>query len=245
MPTETLTSQATETIDHEMIDHIVEQSGKVAIEKAAQSGARVEEVQELQIESVRNIVGAKEGDEGVAGEIVDEAKADIEAAHRKRMSAISDAKDATVMKDNGNVAGVQHDGSKKIEIAARMFERPEALEDVAEHEAEHRRQEDGNQMAEIPETGNELVDAVGLRRIDLREHGAMKAEGGVKASHPKEYHDYTKRSEALGKFVEKGGHDGEVLVAEAGRTVAGFQKLHRAIIETALEEKLEKHALAA
>lgn len=229
-------------IDPKLAEVLLEVTERIALKRAAAEHAKVADIQQIQLESVEKfvgIVGADGAHDPTIETVRDAMKEKIAEAHAERMHAIEETPDAYVEQNQGAMAGVQFDDTRKVGIAARVLEEPDLAERVAQHEGRHREQEKGDQVAAIPqETGVATIDALGgsIDRLTLREADAIAAEGGL-AGHTSEYHDYVKRTEAVRQYVEQGGYDGVELTREAALNVDGFRRLQQAIILTTLRKE--------
>ncbi len=244
------TTPQAETGRDELLRKTLEHTKREAIEQAAKEGRKVSDIKALQRESLQKLIhGNAKGSDGAAAggedlhvseDLAVEAEQGIDKQHDQRMKAIGAAPDAHVFKRTDGTVGRQYDGSKKIELADEVLDDPESAERVAKHEAEHRLQEDGNQQAELPETGDPEIDQMRtVSRIAMRENGAVKAEGGLK-DHTPEYHEYVGTSNRIAKYLNSNGQSGDQLVEEAGRTKQGFEKMTTAIQLAALQHQMNE-----
>lgn len=221
----------------ELID-IVRLTEEQAFDEAANSKMRVKEVGELHQQKIQELLTGHVDDSQMivqTSPAADSLIAQAEERHRERMANIAAVPDAYVLKEEGNVVGVQHDDTREIGITAAGL----TTDRVALHEAKHREQEIGAQEVELPLTGDPAIDSMRmLSRRALRENGAIKAEGGLQ-NHTAEYHGYVASSDAIASFLNREGEAGDQLVEEAGDTNAGFDALHTAIVSVAMRHHLQ------
>ncbi|MDD5056150.1 MAG: hypothetical protein PHZ00_07860 [Candidatus Peribacteraceae bacterium] len=240
-----------EALDTVRIDQVQEFSRQRALEIAAEKGARVKDVQEIQrAEFYRELVGEAEGGDGAATpanievlklqvsedvqKVVEER---TEEDHNARMEVVEPTPDAYVLKPEGNIAGVQHDDSREVGIA------PQALDDpsVPEHEHAHQLQETGNATLELPvETGEKVLDEAGqVERRENREDDAMNAESGGETDRPAEYVRYQEVADAERRLLNDAGKDGNRLVEQAAKTQEGFVQMHQELVHASIMKRYD------
>lgn len=230
-------------IDQDLLDTALEQSEEAALLRAGQEERRVGDVKNVQREELLRLLGIQ-GRDGAAlrgeMELPAEAEQRLEEDHQKRMTMVAAAPDAYVFKREDATAGVQDDSDRSIGIAHDVLDSPL----VAMHEAEHRRQETGDQVATLPETGDAVIDAEDiLQRRAMREDGAITAEGGVR-HHTDEYRGFVRRADAIENYLNAAGEDGKGLRRKAALSNAGFAEMHDAMVRAAIRNRLRKTVLA-
>lgn len=236
------------------LDGLQQRSRQRALEIAAEKGAKVKDVQDIQrAEFYRQLVGEAEGGDGaatpaniqvlklqVSEDVRDVVEERIGEDHDERMEAVEPTPDAYVLQPEGNIAGVQHDDSRQVGIA------PDALEDpsVSEHEHAHQLQEIGNETLELPvETGEKVLDEAGqVERLENREDDAMNAESGGAKDRPAEYVRYQEVADAERRILNDAGLDGDRLVEQAAKTKKGFVQMHQELVRAAI---IKRYDLAA
>lgn len=236
----------------EILGRAFEQSRITALEKAGGAEAKVKDVKEIQKKGMHELLyGNAQGTDGSAagGEelwLEPEAETLIENDHQERMKSVAAAEDAHVFRRVDETAGVQNDGDRSIGIAHDILLDEKAAKRVALHEGEHAKQETGAQVAEIPKTGIAAIDKRQgkLERLFFRENGSIKAEGGLD-NHTEEYHAYVNTSDATREFLASMGMNGDQLVNDAGRTVKGFETLHRSMVQAVIEKRREESNIPA
>lgn len=238
-------STASAEVDEELVQILYDHSREVGLEQAAESEARVDEVQTLQREEVINLVG---GDETAAQvqPLVDAVDDKIAEGHTQTMAAIEDTPDAIIFKRKNTMAAYQEDGTGKVGIADDAFVDLNQVKERSRHEGEHIVQEDGAPSAPILKTGDPIIDAKAeLDRGDSREDGAMKKQGGVSPNQTDDYKAIVKREDAMQKFLTANGENGVALSREAALTNEGFRKMHAAMIRATMRKNMEELVLAA
>jgi len=229
------------TGQQELVDTIVKATEKQALEEAGKSEERVSEVSAIQKKQVHALLADPSGS-GQNDELITETSQAIDEAHAERMQSIEAAPDAYVFSRTDATAGVQHDGTKEIGIAGDVLQDPESANRVSRHEAAHREQEDGAESFGFTNEDGEMIE---VRRLDLREDDAIRAEGGL-SNHTPEYHEYVQHAGDVAGKLDEAGENGTAMVAEAARTQDGFKKVRQKLIEKSVRDKLEKElALAA
>ncbi len=240
------------TIDGARLDAFEQQARQRALEQAAQTGARVSEIGAMEKRCVQELLqqeGVTTTGAGPQGEgrdaIEQQLRKRADAADAKRMAAVSETPDAVVMDSKGATVGVQHDGSRSIELATRVLDDAGVEGGLAKrvslHEGAHREQEEGDQALALPPTGNAEIDSYrhGFRRLAFRETHSIKAEGGLQ-DHTPEYHGYVRFTNAVASELNAAGENGNALVLEAGKTVAGFQKVHGVLVRSVMTKQLRQ-----
>lgn len=244
------------TIDGARLDALEQQARQRALDEAAKTGARVREIGAIEKRQVQALlqeegVTTGAGPQGEAkGGVVQELSTRADAADARRMAAVSETPDAVVMDSTDATIGVQHDGSRTVELATRVLDdagvQNGLAKRVSEHEGAHREQEEGDQVLELPSTGNAAIDGYrsGFRRLAFRETHSIKAEGGL-SGHTPEYHGYVAFTNAVKSELNAAGENGDAMVQEAGKTVAGFQKVHGVLVRSVLMKQFKAGDLAA
>ncbi len=233
----------------ELIRRLLEHSEDVALKEAGKTERKVSEVKDLQRQSVMNIINPQ-GSDGAAGggedmNIPGQLSADIdkgiEKSDQERMASIGEAKDAYVFNRTDPTVGVQDDADRRIGLADEILKNPEQAKRVAAHELEHTKQETGDAILRLPKTVSPIIEHQRgkIRRLTFREHGAIKAEGGL-ANHTPKYHGFVETSNAVAQYLNEAGESGTELVEEAGLTNAGFQELEQTIQLVSLKKRLEE-----
>lgn len=178
-------------------------------------------------------------------EVLKQALAKASATADKREARTSAVKDAKVMKEKGNIAGLQKDGSKQILLSESILQGggSDLTTKVTKHELRHREQEDGDASFALPPTGNPTLDKHrnGIRRLMFREKDSMDAEGGIHANTSGKYvEEYWKPVEAIKSELNKRGENGDQLALQAARTQEGFRTMHRKLMTSVMQEQAAK-----
>lgn len=181
-----------------------------------------------------------------------QAEAELEQRAKKadaeRLAQIAATPDAVVVKPDGDMLAVQHDGTRQVGITARGLDdnavKTGLTARASKHEHDHTLQETGDQKLELPPTGNPVIDGhrAGFRRLTFREDRSIAAEGGLK-DHTPEYHGFVKYADAVKGELNAAGENGEAMVNEAGYTVEGFQKVHAALARAAITKEMKKKGM--
>lgn len=232
----------------EILQKAFEITKKKAIEEAARKEVQVKDIKEIQNRKLKELLmgNAKGGDGATetgltSKDLIVEGERKIEKDAQEREATIDAAPDAYVFKRTDATAGVQHDDTREIGLADTVLLNPELAERVSKHEAEHREQDAGNQVLELPPTGNPVIDKTRkIERLALREKLSIDKEGGLNG-HTPEYAGYVATAEATAEVLNQGGYNGEKMVEDAGRKVEGFQKLQEAMILSVVKKQLAEN----
>ncbi len=229
----------------ELLKKLLEDSEKAALKEAGEKKMKVAAVKDVQRNKIMELVGAKGSDgDAASGEnlsipkdLKEELDDGIKKSHQNRMKNIAPAPDAYVLPDKGNTVGLQHDDTREIGIAGRALNNT----NVPEHEAAHRRQGTGNPTADIPKTGDSVIDAKGgkLPRLTFREWHSVRAEGGLK-NHTPEYFDHVETTNRIAKYLNQNGEAGDALVEKAAMTNDGFREMTEAMEIAAIRKHLKE-----
>ena len=229
-------------VDPELVRILLDHSREVGLEKAGVAEARVDEIQDFQKEEVVRIVGS----EPTSQFVVEVVGVHIAEQHNQTMSAIAGTPDAIVFVRDDEMAAYQEDGSGEVGIGDDAFLDLEDATVRSRHEAEHVNQEDGDLAAGILVTGDATIDMKGeVSRRDSREDGAMRAQGGVSENQTSEYKAIVKREDAIEAYLTRSGEDGARLRSEAALTNEGFKKMHSALIQATVRNRMGALAVAA
>lgn len=228
-------------VDVELVGILLDHSREVALKKAGEAEARVDEIHNFQHEEIVTILG----DAPITQPIVDAVGVHIAQQHDETMSAIADTPDAIVFVRDDEMAAYQKDGSKEVGIGDDAFLDLEDATVRSRHEAEHVVQEDGDCTIGILSTGDAVIDSKSeLSRRDSREDGAMRAQGGVSEDQTSEYKAIVKREDAIEAYLTRAGEDGARLREEAALTNEGFKKMHSALIQATIRNRMGALATA-
>jgi len=233
-------------IDQETMKELVLTSRSNALERAGETEAAVKDVRTLQKQEMAKLLyGDAKGTDGAAEgsgdmELPPETQQALDDEHEERMKALGDAQDAYVFTRTDQTAAVQDDSDRSIGIAHDGLEDMDDLARRAAHEHEHREQEAGDAVPEIPETGVPVSDKErgSNRRLVFRENGSIKAEGGLK-DHTPEYHNFVAVSDATAQYLNEAGANGDELVEAAGKSREGFMRLQQAMVMASLRKRLQ------
>jgi hypothetical protein len=243
------------TIDSKTLDVAQELARKRAIEKAAEKEAAVRDIAVLEKQEFFILLTGAKGSDGastngsinaleeqVPDAIVMQVNLRTQEDGREIQEAVSATPDAHVYRRTDEMAAFQDDGDRSVGIGHDAFEDLEEARRRSKHEGEHRDQEKGDQVMELPTTGNPMIDRERgkLRRRVFREKGSMDAEGGASTDHTEEYQEMDQAADAVAEYVSSSGEDGTRLVQEAGETVQGFEKLHAAIVVATVRNNLRR-----
>ena len=244
---EKISGSSSATIDTAIMDQLLKETERIALEQAAREEKKVSDIQGLQREALEEILSpaGSSGDSSFSDQIIAQAEQKIAEEHAVRMNAVEAAPDAYVFERTDAAVGLQHDDDRRIGIADEALEDAALTERIAKHEAEHRLQETGDSSASIPKTGDEVVDSTGgtIDRLTFREAAAVEAEGGL-ADHTEEYHTYVETAEHVAAYLDEAGIEGTAAVEEAGRTNEGFEKLQEELTVAAIQKELRERSSA-
>lgn len=250
MPSTLETSPATVTDRKEIIDRAFEQTEQQALDEAAKAQSKVAEIPKIQKKKIEELLyGKAKGSDGAAamGEDVSvkglqqDIEKKAEEADAERMKAIDPTADAYVLDSKDATAGLQHDDTRKVGIAARVLTDKKLANRVALHEGKHREQEEGDMVATLPPTGDPVIDRQRgkIRRLAFREKQSVDAEGGLNG-HTKEYYEFVETSESVAAFLDAQGHNGKELAEKAADTNQGFREMQEAMQIAAIQKSLKE-----
>ena len=182
-----------------------EQSGIEAI--AAQNG-RITDIQNAQRDALRDELGRE--DARLEEEVEKQGNVREERFHYG----------VRVADLPGNVAGMEHDDTRKIEVdvsMASVLETSQAQADeVDKHEWRHKLQKKNNDVENVPLTGNQGVDELlEIEHTAYREEDAMYA-AGHRFTAQAYITDYQQPVNRVRSYLNAGGESGESFVREAG-----------------------------
>ncbi len=249
----TSSTSSAELIDSRELDDAQELAREAALKEAGEKELPVSDVRELERGHFYAILtGPAAGSDGASAdgsleelpvELQNEVEQRVGEDARDRTRAIAATPDAHVFKRTDEKVGYQDDSSRKVGIADDVLTDPKAATRISKHEGEHRRQDKGDDVMKLPETGDPEIDGnrEGIRRLVFREDKAIKAEGGL-SDHTAEYREYVSTSKAVARYLDESGQNGERIVEEAGDTAEGFRELQAAMVVAAVKKRIKEQA---
>lgn len=250
MPSTLETSPAAVIDRKGIIDRAFEQTEQQALDEAAKGQLKVAAVKDIQKKKIEELMLSNaKGSDGAAAMVEDvsvqglqkEVEKKAEDADAERMKAIDPTADAYVLDSKDATAGLQHDNTRKVGIAARVLKDKNLSRRVALHEGKHREQEEGDMTATLPPTGDPVIDRQRgkIRRLAFREKQSVDAEGGLNG-HTQEYHEFVATTESVAKFLDSQGHNGKELAEKAADTNEGFREMQEAVQIAAIQKSLKE-----
>lgn len=238
---------ASAPLDKDLVKDLLEQSRFKALERAGKTEAQVRDVQDIQRKEMQKLLyGNAKGTEGESAQgamemptLQPELEQAIKKDDRERMEAINETPDAYVFKREDTAVGVQHDDDRSVGLADEILRDPKQARNVSKHEGAHRKQEIGDQVATLPETGNPKIDKhrQDFRRLIFREDHAIAAEGGLK-NHTSEYRGFVDTAQATEEHLNAVGMEGKKLREDAAKSTEGFRTLQEALLMASFRHRM-------